>query len=357
MAEFLFNYGLFFLKVITLAAIFAVFVVMVIGFLHRTPQGSDDHIQVTRVNERLKNEKETLEWSLLDEGSLGVHEKEQKKKRKRLRKEEKKARKARQKSSLPEPDSIPPARSFVVDFDGDLQASAVSNLRREVTAILALATPADEIVLRLESGGGLVHSYGLAASQLVRIKQKGVPLVVCVDRIAASGGYMMACVADRLIAAPFAILGSIGVVAQFPNFNRLLRKHDVDFELATAGDHKRTLTMFGENTPQGRKKFQEDLETTHKAFKDFVLSQRPRVAIEKVATGEVWLGAQAVEVALVDEIKTSDEYLASACENRTVLEVRYVEKKSLRDKVISSIEASAERVLSRVWSRATRPML
>jgi serine protease SohB len=168
---------------------------------------------------------------------------------------------------------------------------------------------------------------------------------------------MMACVADRLIAAPFAVVGSIGVVAQFPNFNRLLRKHDVDFELATAGEHKRTLTMFGENTPQGRKKFQEDLETTHLAFKDFVRTQRPQLNIDQVATGEVWLGMRAVDVALVDEIKTSDEYLTDACESRTVLEVRFVDKKSLRDKVMSSFEASAERVLSRVWSRATRPTL
>lgn len=337
--------------------VFAVSIALIIGLVNRTPPGSDDHIEVTRVSERLKSEKETLEWALLDEGRLVTHEKEQKKKRKHARKEEKKARKAQKKSKSPEVAGASLPRTFVVDFDGDLHASAVSNLRRELTAILALALPTDEIVLRLESGGGLVHSYGLAASQLVRVKQKGIPLVVCVDRIAASGGYMMACVADRLIAAPFAVVGSIGVVAQFPNFNRLLRKHDVDFELATAGEHKRTLTIFGENTPEGRKRFQEDLETTHAAFKDFVKTQRPLVDIEQVATGEVWLGVRALEVALVDEIKTSDEYLSSACEDRTVLEVRYVEKKSLRDKVMSSIETSAERVLSRVWSRATRPML
>lgn len=357
LAEFFFQYGLFFLKVVTLTAVLAVSVALIIGLVNRAPPGSDAHLEVTRVNERLKNEKETLEWAMLDEGSQSVHEKEQQKKRKRARKEEKKALRARKKALQPEPAPPEQPRTFVLDFDGDLQASAVTNLRRELTAILALAKSSDEIVLRLESGGGLVHSYGLAASQLTRVKQKGIKLVVCVDRIAASGGYMMACVADRLIAAPFAIVGSIGVVAQFPNFNRLLRKHEVDFELATAGEHKRTLTMFGENTPEGRKKFQEDLETTHTVFKDFVRSQRPLVDIEKVATGEVWLGVRALDVALVDEIKTSDEYLTAACESRTVLEVRYVDKKSLRDKVMSSIESSAERVLSRIWSRATRPTL
>lgn len=357
LAEFFFQYGLFFLKVLTLAAVFGVSIAVIIGLVNRAPPGSDAHIEVTRVNERLKNEKETLEWALLDEGSQSSHEKEQRAKRKRARKEEKKALRARKKARTPEPAGVELPRTFVLDFDGDLHASAVTNLRRELTAILAVATNSDEIVLRLESGGGLVHSYGLAASQLTRVKQKGIKLIVCVDRVAASGGYMMACVADRLVAAPFAVVGSIGVIAQFPNFNRLLRKHDVDFELATAGQHKRTLTMFGENTPQGRKKFQEDLETTHAAFKDFVQSQRPQVDVEKVATGEVWLGVRALDVALVDEIRTSDEYLTAACETRTVLEVRYVDKKSLRDKVLSSIETSAERVLSRLWFRATRPTL
>lgn len=357
LAEFFFQYGLFFLKVVTLTAIFAVAVAVLIGLANRTPPASEGHIEVTRVSERLKSDKEALEWAMLDEGSQIALEKEQRAKRKRERKEGKKALRSRKKSGQLEPKESAEPRTFVLDFDGDLQASAVSNLRRELTAILNLASKGDEIVVRLESGGGLVHSYGLAASQLTRARKKGVPLVVCVDRIAASGGYMMACVADRIIAAPFAVVGSIGVVAQFPNFNRLLRKHDVDFELATAGEHKRTLTMFGENTPQGRKKFQEDLDTTHAAFKDFIKSQRPHVDIDKVATGEVWLGTKALDVALVDEIQTSDEYLASACESRNVLEVRYVDKKSLRDRVMSSIEASAERVFSRIWSRTTRPTL
>lgn len=357
LAEFFFQYGLFFLKVVTVAAILAVVIAALIGLVNRTPPASDGHIEVTRVGERLKNDRENLEWAMLDEGKQVVLEKEQRTKRKRELKESKKALRAKIKSREEKPLESSALRTFVLDFDGDLQATAVSKLRRELTAILSLAAPGDEVALRLESGGGLVHSYGLAASQLTRVKKKGIKLVVCVDRVAASGGYMMACVADHIIAAPFAVVGSIGVVAQFPNFNRLLRKHDVDFELATAGEHKRTLTMFGENTPEDRKKFQEDLETTHQAFKDFVKTQRPSVDIEKVATGETWLGTRALEVALVDEIMTSDEYLTAACEDRNVLEVRYVEKTSLRDRMMSSVEASAERVLSRVWSHLTRPSL
>jgi serine protease SohB len=357
LADFFFQYGLFFLKVITLAAVFAGAAAVIFGLVSRAPARSDAHIEVTRVNERLKNEKETLQWAMLEEGTHALHEKELRTKQKRARKEEKKAQRALRKAPGQEPSGNETPRTFVLDFDGDLQASAVANLRRELSAILALASTSDEVVLRLQSGGGLVHAYGLAASQLTRVKNKGIRLVICVDRVAASGGYMMACVADHLIAAPFAVIGSIGVVAQFPNFNRLLRKHNVDFELATAGEYKRTLTIFGENTPEGRKKFQEDLEDTHAVFKEFVATQRPKLDIEKVGTGEIWLGVRALSVALVDEIKTSDEYITDACQTRTVLEVRYVEKKSLRDKVLSSLEASAERILLRVWSRATRPTL
>ena len=109
-------------------------------------------------------------------------------------------------------------------------------------------------------------AYGLAASQMQRIRDKKLKLTVCVDKVAASGGYMMAVVADKIIAAPFAVLGSIGVLAQVPNFHRLLKKHDVDFEMLTAGKYKRTLTMFGENTDKGREKFQEDIEDTHVLF-------------------------------------------------------------------------------------------
>ncbi len=214
------------------------------------------------------------------------------------------------------------ARAYVLDFDGDLQASAVEHLRREVTAILQIAQPGEEVVLRLESGGGLVHSYGLAASQLQRLREARLQLTVSVDRLAASGGYMMACVGERIIAAPFAILGSIGVVAQLPNFNRFLRQRDVDVELHTAGAYKRTLTVLGENTPEGRAKFQAELDETHQLFKAFVHEHRPTVDIEAVATGEHWYGAQALSRRLADEICTSDDYLLRLSAQRELYAVR-----------------------------------
>lgn len=239
----------------------------------------------------------------------------------------------------------------MLNFKGDMRAAAVSNLREEITAVLSQATQDDEIVIRLESAGGMVHSYGLASSQLDRIVKKGIPLTVCVDKVAASGGYMMACVADKIIAAPFSILGSIGVVAQMPNFHRLLKKHDVDYEMLTAGEYKRTLTMFGENTEKGREKFIEDLEQTHDLFKDFVQQHRTEVDINNIATGEVWLGTKALEMKLVDDLKTSDEYLVEKMADADIYEVSYVHKKSLQEKVGLAAENSADRLLMRWWSR------
>ena len=198
---------------------------------------------------------------------------------------------------------------YVLDFNGDIKASQVEQLREEISSILTIATPEDEVVVRIESPGGSVNGYGLAASQLQRIRDKKIPLTVCIDKIAASGGYLMACIGNHIIAAPFAIIGSIGVVAQMPNFHRLLRKHDIDVELLTAGEYKRTLTLFAENTDKGRKKFQDDLEKIHVDFKEFVLANRQQLDIDAVSTGEHWLAKDALKLRLVDALQTSDDYL------------------------------------------------
>lgn len=299
-------------------------------------------LQVTRLNDFYKGLRERLESALFDKDAL-----------KRLRKgqsrEEKAKRKARAKAKTTETKG----RVYVLDFDGDIKASANESLRHEVTALLTLATPRDEVVLRLESGGGMVHSYGLASSQLARIRQAGVPLTVCVDKVAASGGYMMACIGEKILSAPFAVLGSIGVVAQLPNLHRLLRNHDVDVELHTAGEYKRTLTVFGENTEKGREKFQEDLDVTHKLFKNFVVHYRPQLNIDEVATGEVWLGVAALERKLVDEIKTSDEYLAERARAADVFHLHYAERKSLPERVGLAASGALEHGFARAWSKLT----
>jgi serine protease SohB len=242
---------------------------------------------------------------------------------------------------------------FVLEFNGDLFATAVRNLREEITAIAAVAGKEDEVVVRLESAGGAVPHYGLAAAQLMRLRERSIAVTVCIDRIAASGGYMMACVADRIVAAPFAIIGSIGVVAQVPNFHRLLQKHDVDFQEMTAGEFKRTVSVFGEITERGRKKFQEELEDTHLIFKEFVKAHRPKLDLEQVATGEHWLARRGIELGLVDQLRTSDEYLVSRAAEANLYQVSFDRPRTLRERVGGLLEGALDRSLSG-WSMRSR---
>lgn len=248
-------------------------------------------------------------------------------------------------------------RAWVLDFKGSMDAHEVGALREEVTAVLTLVKPEDQVVLRLESPGGVVHGYGLAASQLQRLRDKQVPLTVAVDKVAASGGYMMACVADKIVAAPFSIIGSIGVVAQIPNFNRFLKGKEIDIELHTAGQFKRTLTLLGENTEEGRQKFRESLNETHDLFKGFVHQMRSQLDIEQVATGEHWYGSQALEKGLVDAVGTSDELLLGLFESHEVIGLRYQQRKKLIDRFTGSAAESADRLLMRWWQRGQKPLM
>ncbi len=258
----------------------------------------------------------------------------------KLRQQRKKAKAAGRKPNV-----------FVLEFKGDLFASAVRDLREEVTAIAAVAGKDDEVVVRLESAGGAVPHYGLAAAQLMRLRDKAIKVTVCIDRIAASGGYMMACVADQIVAAPFAIIGSIGVVAQVPNFHRLLKKHDVDFQEMTAGEFKRTVSVFGEITERGRKKFQEELEDTHLLFKDFVKAHRPKLDLEQVATGEHWLARRGLTLGLVDQLGTSDEYLVGRAAESNVYQVTFERARSLRERLGSIVGSALSRSLSSLLAR------
>ena len=270
--EFLTEFGLFIAKTVTLVVALLVIVSVVLSAAHKDKddQGSDGELRVRKLNEKYRKLRESLQAKLRSDSERKAFEKARKKEDKAKQKAEKAKRKSGDAEENPRP------KVYVLDFDGDIKASDTDSLRRSITAVLSVAEPeTDEVMIRLESGGGLVHSYGLAAAQLDRIRAKGIRLTACVDKVAASGGYMMACVADRIVASPFAILGSIGVVAQLPNFHRFLKKNDVDFEILTAGEHKRTMTVFGENTDKGRTKFLEDLEDTHVLFKEYVGDRRP----------------------------------------------------------------------------------
>ena len=331
----------------------AVFIVvsLIVSAGGRNRKSEKGQIHVSKLNEKFKAMREILQHSVLDEDQLKALDKDEKKRLKSEKSEQKKSAKEKAKSDKVVADEHK-KRVFVVDFHGDIKASANDSLRESITAILTLATPSDEVVVKVESGGGMVHSYGLASSQLARITSKQIPLTVCVDKVAASGGYMMACVADKIVAAPFAILGSIGVVAQLPNFHKLLKKNNIDYEMFTAGEFKRTVTMFGENTEKGREKFVEDLEDTHVLFKEFVTEHRPQVDIAEVATGEVWFGRRAKDVNLVDLLQTSDEYLLDQAENADIFEIEFALKKSLPEKLGIAAQVAVERALLSVWEKS-----
>ncbi|GGK69054.1 protease SohB [Amphritea balenae] len=329
MVDFLANYGLFLAKALTVVGAIVLVIAVVGTVASRNKKDSHEgFLSVHSMNETLEDMEDALKEAILDKELY----KQQLKAEEKKEKAEAKARKKALKKGIEAPEEEQ-KRVFVLDFDGDIKASELEPLREEITAVLTMATEKDEVVVRLESPGGMVHSYGLASSQLERVKRQGVPLTVCVDKVAASGGYMMACLADKIVAAPFSILGSIGVVAQLPNFHKLLKKHDIDYEILTAGEYKRTMTVMGENTEKGRQKFIEELEDTHTLFKEFVGEFRPQVDLEKVATGEVWFGRRALDVNLIDEISTSDEYLMKACEEADVYSVRYEYKKTLQEKI------------------------
>ena len=349
--EFLIEYGLFLAKVVTIVVALVVLVTLLISARQPGPQGEPGRLEVKHLNDAYEQVTKSLNQAMMSPEGQKAAQKAAKKTEKQRLKAEKAALK--RSSNEADPKALPISRVFVLNFDGDIEASAVSSLRQEVTAILAVASAEDEVLLRLESAGGVVHGYGLAASQLRRITKQGIKLTVSVDKVAASGGYMMACIADRIIAAPFAVLGSFGVVAQVPNFNRLLKSQKVDVELHTAGAHKRTLTMFGENTDEGRQKFRAELEEVHQLFKVFVRDNRPQVDIEVVATGEAWYGQRALEQQLIDEIQTSDEYLIEKMPTAAVYEIVYeiqqskVEKLVKRFAQLTTLIPTQSRVLAR----------
>ncbi len=341
--EFLFEYGLFFAKAVTLLAALLVVVMILAGFSQRNREEEGGHIEVKNVNEAIDNLSLNLKHLVLNPEQRKLEEKEEKKRQK----EEHKAQKKKAKEG-----SEDRKRVFVIDFEGDIQASAVKSLREEVTAILSVARKSDEVVVRLESPGGVVHGYGLAASQLQRIVSRRIDLTVAVDKVAASGGYMMACIANRIVAAPFALLGSIGVVAQMPNFHRFLKNRDVDVEVHTAGEYKRTLTLFGENTDKGREKFVDELEDVHALFKNFVSENRPQVNIEAVSTGEAWYGTRALENDLVDDLMTSDEFITDKCEESDVFLVKYVLHKNKIERLMDRFSGvNLDELLQRFLSR------
>lgn len=335
--NFLFEYGLFFAKAVTLVVAIVAVLIVVFAMANKQKPSGDGNLELESLSEGFDDLSKMGKEAMLSKDDL-----------KQLHKDEKKAKKKDKSDKKLEDKKDKKHNLFVVDFNGSPMAKEVETLRKEVTAILCIANEGDEVLVKVESGGGVVHGYGLAASQLKRIRDKGLKLTISIDKVAASGGYMMACVADKVIAAPFAIVGSIGVIAQLPNFNKLLKKNDIEFEMHTAGQFKRTLTVFGENTDEGREKFQGELEEVHQLFKGFVAENRPNIDIDKVATGEYWYGTKAIELNLADEIQTSDDFLMKANESFTLFKLKYATKKTLAQKLGFAVSQGVENGLSKV---------
>ncbi|MES2605392.1 MAG: protease SohB [Pseudomonadota bacterium] len=361
--EFLSEYGLFLAKTLTLvlAFLFIVMIVVANATRQRPEAKPKGHITVLKLNDELEDMKEDIRHEILDEELLKIEAKEEKKKEKAEKKAKVKALKekskvvATQTSEDGEPEELDAderKRIFVMSFDGDTAASAVEELRQMITAILQVArTDVDEVMLRLESPGGMVHAYGLASSQLARLRKHNIRLTICVDKVAASGGYMMACIANELIAAPFAYIGSIGVLVQLPNVHRLLKDHKVDFEMITAGEYKRTLTTFGENTDEDRAKVQEEVDEMHTLFKNFIHEYRPALDVAQVATGEVWSGTQALGKGLIDSLDTSDEWIVAKCKDADLYEISWEHKRRFADKISSLLEGSLRNAVSKTLTQ------
>ena len=327
MTEYLLQYGLFLAKAVTLVAAIIFVVGTLATLIRQAREQLAEQLEIKNINRRYETMTDILNQELMTpDESKELH-----KQKKKEQKAEAKAAKKGHKPSRP--------KLFVLNFDGDIRASDVDNLREEISAILQVAKAEDEVLVKIESGGGLVHSYGLAASQLRRLRDKDVRLVTAIDRVAASGGYMMAGVAEHIIAAPFAIVGSIGVIAQIPNFNKVLKKNDIDFEMITAGEYKRTLTMFGENDDKARDKFREEIQDTHELFKEFLLDNRPTLELDKVATGEHWYGKRALDLGLIDEIKTSDDYLLESLKTRDIYSVQFKSRQPLSERLSHAVQA------------------
>ena len=332
MIEFFAEYGLFLLKAITIVA--AIVVVIGVAAAAGKRASHQEGLEIESLNMKYEMLAAALKQAIMKKAEW---------------KAEAKAAKERDKAEAKSDEKRP--RVFIIDFKGDLKASALPSLREEVSAVLEVATTDDRIVVRLENYGGVVHEHGLAASQLVRIRDKEIPLTVAVDKVAASGGYLMACVASKIVAAPFAILGSIGVIAQLPNFNRMMDSHGIDFEQITAGKYKRNVTIFGKNTDEDRAKLKAELEDVHDLFKTAVSTYRPDLDLEKIATGEHWYGTRAIELGLVDEIKTSDELLAGLAKDMDLYRVAYKIKQPLQKRLMANVDGVLDRVDSLSWRR------
>lgn len=201
----------------------------------------------------------------------------------------------------------------VLRFEGDTMATGRQDFARMVDEVLHNKERIQRVIVVVNSPGGGVSVYGQMFAGMERMRNAGVDVTACVDTYAASGGYLMSVPAQRIIAAPFAMVGSIGVVSEFMNFNKLLRRLGVEPMTITAGELKRTVTPLSEVTEENKAAYKAQLEAIHRQFIAVVKKYR-EVDADRVCTGNHWTAAESVELKLnlVDGLATSQEYLFEA---------------------------------------------
>ena len=325
MIDLLIAYAFFLLKVVTILIAVLIPILIIANSSRHKKEADKGRIVVKNLSQKLEEIGVSLKSAEMDPKAYKAFLKERAKKRKK------------------EVKNKPKEIVYVLEFKGDIQASGVDKLKQEINAIIFSQVKCKEVVLKVESGGGSAYAYGLCAAELKRLVDNKIKLTVCIDKVAASGGYLMSCVATKIVAAPWAIVGSIGVIAQLPNFHKFLKKQSIDIEMHTAGKFKRTLTTLGKNTKEGREKFISELEDLHLVFKDFVKENRSKIKVAKVSTGEVWQGEKAVKLGLIDEIGTSDDYLLKLSNKFKLLEIKYLEKKPFAARIAVATEAIVEK--------------
>lgn len=250
--------------------------------------------------------------------------------------------------------------AVLLSFNGDINATEVIEFGRAVSMIVQMKDLVSEVYIIINSGGGVVNGYGLLASEIERLHYSEIETYALIDQVAASGGYMAACVANHVVAAPFAYIGSIGVVSEMPNFNQILSDNGINIEQHTAGKSKRTVTPLGKITDEDRNEFKKKLERIHRSFINHVSHYRNINDADEnknsiIFSGDYWIAEETVELelGLVDEISTSQEFLLDKMKEYNIIEITFQENKTKKSKLsllnsLTTLFSSANEIIKNI---------
>lgn len=207
----------------------------------------------------------------------------------------------------------------------------------------------EAIVLRIDSPGGSVVGSDEIYQALLAIDK---PLVVSMGEVAASGGYYIACAADRVLANPGTLTGSIGVISMVPNIEELMEKIGVEVLVIKSGALKDEGSVFREMTEEEREVWQRIIDEAYDQFVGIVADGRdlPPQAVRELADGRVYTGHQALELGLVDELGNLSEAIELAAKMGGIVEepriIEYPATPSLMETIFGSL-----------WAPTTLPSL